>query len=103
MPIVGTRYVPEVHTGTRDEIIRSLIAEAKDIAESDYMRLHAQRRELDRIQMELRKLNVDMIMNNNCGEISIIIEHIQKCKFYLTGQCDCPVIERFANPAWLDG
>jgi hypothetical protein len=103
MPIVGTRYIPETHAGTRDEIIRGLAAEAEAVAESGYMRMHAQGRELERIRDRLRELGADLLgETDEDGDeyLAVIPEHLAGCPFPgdTSGECECPIIARFANP-----
>ena len=98
--IVGTRYIPETHTGTNEEIVDGLIREAKAIAEGGTMRMHAQQRELNRIQAALEARGVDMLWGDgpDDGQIIIVREHLPGCRVDETNRCDCPAAERFTNP-----
>jgi hypothetical protein len=100
MPIAGSRYIPETHTGTKEEIIQGLIAEAEEIAECGYMRMHAQDRELRRIQAHLGMLGVDLLFGTGAehGKILIVMEHLPGCQIETTRQCECPVAKSFVNP-----
>lgn len=100
MSIVGTRYVPETHAGSRDEIVRGLAAEAREISGSGYMRTHAKGRELERIAIALRDLGADLLggTGDDEGYILIVADHLSGCRIDEGEDCRCPSISRFASP-----
>lgn len=85
------KYTPQVHTGTPDQIIDGLIGEADEIIHSGFMRMHAQCRELSRIEDELKKLGVTMLdgIEDDEGQTLFVKDHNSDCQLKETGVCDC--------------
>jgi hypothetical protein len=86
MRISNGQYIPPLHRGTNEQIIQALIEEAADVHFSGTMRQHAKDRELQRINLQLRDLGVDLILGDKEDEGFIlgVREHETDC--YLSGK-----------------
>lgn len=54
------RYIPEQHTGTREQVVLGLLREWVNISQDGFMRLHAQEREMKRIEDELLGMGLEI-------------------------------------------
>ena len=85
-------YRRPIHTGSSNEIVAKLLAEAEDISTDGFMRLHAKCRELDRIAEELRELGVDFLCGTeeHEGEFTAVRDHADGCSRGVGSDCRCP-------------
>jgi hypothetical protein len=88
------RYVPEVHTGTREQRVLGYLREYADIGNDGAMRMHAQEREQDRIAGELAALGVEVWIGDGADEGYILgreatAPHGPRC--HPPERCECTV------------
>lgn len=93
------RYIPDIHLGTRDEIVAGLIREAVGINDDGMMRLRAKGRELQRISEELRKHGADLLLgtDEDEGYILFIDRHKDGCSAPDVAKCHCPAMRRIRS------
>ena len=94
--MIAGNYIPPIHLGTKEEIIRGLMNEASSLAKSGFMRNHAKARELYRIQEQLKTMGVDLLegTEKDEGYLLAIIRHEPNCELDTNNKCSCPAFYR---------
>lgn len=87
--IVGSRYVPERHIGTRDDIVMGLLNEYASIDASGMMRGHAKDREKQRIIDQLASLKVELWIGSGPDEGYILGHEGQHEPSCTDDVCNC--------------
>ena len=95
--IYNMTYIPEVHLGTREQIIKGLIEEASSISMHGFMRMSAQDREINRIHIQLKSMGVDFLVGTkeDDGHFLVVENHLDSCTLNKpNGECNCPTLYR---------
>lgn len=90
------RYIPTVHTGTKEDIIRGLLEEAGSVSRDGMLRLHAKSRELRRIVAQLESVGATFLVGTGPDEgfFLVVTKHRAECQLDQTDVCKCPHFHR---------